>query len=61
MLCQFKNIFLNLPVNARINFSKVVEIRRAKVREQGFISEDCVNWDHYARVLEAKQALLKPQ
>jgi hypothetical protein len=51
---QFKNIFLNLGSSIRINFTQLVEVRRAKLIHEGF-NVDSVNWEHYAKVLEAKR------
>lgn len=50
---QFKNIFLNLGNTVGINFSQLVEVRRAKLIQEGY-NVDNVNWEHYAKVLEAK-------
>ena len=50
---QFKNIFLTLGNTVGINFSQLVEVRRAKLIQEGY-NVDNVNWEHYAKVLEAK-------
>ena len=50
---QFKNIFLNLGNTVGINFSQLVEVRRAKLIQEGY-NVDNVNWEHYAKVLKAK-------
>ncbi len=55
---QFKNIFLNYnPLQVKMNFGKLVETRRAKLIREGF-EVNCINWEHYARVLEAKSELI---
>jgi hypothetical protein len=51
---QFKNIFLNLGSSIGIDFNQLVEVRRAKLIHEGF-NVDSVNWEHYAKVLEAKR------
>jgi hypothetical protein len=51
---QFKNIFLNLStLQVNVNFRKLVETRRAKLIDEGY-NVNNVNWEHYAKVLEAK-------
>ena len=51
---QFKNIFLNLStLQVNVNFVKLVETRRAKLINEGH-NVNNVNWEHYAKVLEAK-------
>ena len=55
---QFQNIFLTLGNSIRINFSQLVEVRRAKLSQEGY-NVDRVKWEHYARVLEAKSQGLK--
>ena len=50
---QFKNILLTLTGRANVNFLKLVYTRRAKLIEEGY-NVNNVNWDLYARVLEAK-------
>jgi len=54
---QFKNIFLNLTKSINVDFKRLVFVRRAKMIEEGF-NVNSVNWDHYAKVLEAKHELL---
>ena len=55
---QFKNIFLNFSsLQVKMNFSKLVETRRAKLIQEGY-EVNSVNWEHYAKVLEAKNQLL---
>jgi hypothetical protein len=50
---QFRNIFLTLSSSASVNFTKLVETRRAKLIQEGY-DVNSVNWELYARVLEAK-------
>jgi hypothetical protein len=40
-----------------MNFRKLVETRRAKLIEEGY-EVNSINWEHYAKVLEAKNQLL---
>jgi hypothetical protein len=55
---QFKNIFLNFSsTQVKMNFKKLVETRRAKLIDEGY-EVNSVNWEHYAKVLEAKNQLL---
>lgn len=53
---QFKNIFLNLGFSIKVDFVQLVYTRRAKLIEEGF-NVNNVNWDHYAKVLQAKHEL----
>lgn len=52
----FKNIFGNAGFTVNFNFKNLVNVRRAKLIEAG-IDVSCINWDLYARVLEAKHEL----
>jgi hypothetical protein len=55
---QFKNIFLNFSsIQVKMNFRKLVETRRAKMIQEGY-NVNSINWEHYAKVLEAKNELL---
>ncbi len=55
---QFKNIFMNLStLQVNVNFRKLVETRRAKLIDEGY-NVNNVNWEHYAKVLEAKSQQL---
>ena len=54
---QFKNLLHRLSPVAKINFELVVNIRRVKMEQEGF-NTDYINWEHYAKVLEAKHAQL---
>ena len=49
----FKNIFENLGFTINVNFKKLVEVRREKMIREG-LDVNFINWEHYARVLEAK-------
>lgn len=53
----FKNIFLNLGFNININFENLVQVRRAKMIEEGY-DVSSINWDLYVKVLEAKREML---
>lgn len=55
---QFKNIFLTLGNSVGINFRQVVEVRRAKLIDEGY-NVNSVNWEHYAKVLESKHARMQ--
>lgn len=54
---QFRNIFIKLSPFARVDFRKMVYVRRAKLIEEGY-EVNHVNWDHYAKVLEVKHQSL---
>jgi hypothetical protein len=53
----FKNVFLTLGFNINIDFKNLVQVRRAKMIEEGY-DVSSINWDLYARVLEAKREML---
>lgn len=55
---QFKNILNYITRDTILDFFHLVEIRRSKLESEGF-NTDHINWDHYARVLVAKQKELK--
>jgi hypothetical protein len=54
----FKNIFHVIDANTRMNFFQLVNVRRAILQRDG-ISTDNINWEHYAKVLQAKHEILK--
>jgi len=54
----FKNIFHYIDGHTRMNFQLLVNIRRAKLEAEGLDTGN-VNWEHYARVLEAKHEQLR--
>jgi hypothetical protein len=56
----FKNIFLTIGANARMNFLQLANVRRAILQREG-INTNNINWEHYAKVLEAKHEQLKSQ
>ena len=43
-----------------INFKNLVQVRRAKMIEEGY-DVSAINWDLYARVLEAKREMLSKE
>ena len=43
-----------------MNFLQLVSVRRAILQREG-VNTDNINWEHYAKVLEAKHQLLKAQ
>lgn len=53
-------LFSNLMnhITEGINIPLLVNIRRAKMEEEGF-DTGYINWDHYTKVLEAKASLLR--
>jgi hypothetical protein len=55
---QFKNFFLTFSGSANVNFLKLAYIRRGKLIEEGY-NVNNVNWDHYAKVLEAKAQIIQ--
>lgn len=54
----FKNIFHTIDANTRMNFLQLVNVRRAILQKDG-IDTDRINWEHYAKVLQAKHEMLK--
>jgi hypothetical protein len=56
-MIQFKNILFCITQDTRINFHHLVQIRRCKMEQEGYDTSN-INWEHYAKVLEAKQRLL---
>jgi hypothetical protein len=56
----FKNIFRTIDATTRMNFLQLVNVRRAILQRDG-VNTDNINWEHYAKVLEAKHQLLKAQ
>jgi hypothetical protein len=45
-------------INSNININLIVETRRAQMEREGHFSDEWINWQHYARVLEAKRERL---
>lgn len=58
MMKQFQDIFTYVGANTKINFCKLVSCRRVILESEGY-NTNSINWDLYAKVLEAKQAQLK--
>jgi hypothetical protein len=56
----FKNVFLNLGFSININFENLVQVRRAKMIEEGY-DVSSINWDLYVKVLEAKRKMLSSE
>ena len=56
-MIQFKNMLYRLSATAKIDFSLAVNVRRVRMEQEGFTT-DHINWEHYAKVLEAKHAQL---
>ena len=52
-MTMFKNIFLNLGTTLNIDFKNLAMTRRAKMIDEGY-EVNCINWDLYVKVLEAK-------
>ena len=50
----FKNMLEGLRPGSSINFQVAVNARRVKMEREGFRT-DHINWEHYAKVLEAKR------
>jgi hypothetical protein len=57
-MIQFKNILFYITQNTPMNFEHLVQIRRCKMEEEGFDTSN-INWEHYAKVLYAKQRQLR--
>jgi hypothetical protein len=57
-MVQFKNLFLTIGRNTAMNFTLIANIRRRKLEQEGFNTSN-INWEHYAKVLYAKQQLLQ--
>ena len=57
----FKNLFetISLQSNNSVNIDIIVEIRRSRMEREGFYTENWMNWEHYAKVLKAKQEQLQ--
>jgi hypothetical protein len=54
---QFKNMLERLSPTTKIDFNLLVNIRRVKMEQEGYRT-DYINWEHYAKVLEAKHSKL---
>lgn len=54
---QFKNMLPQLTALSKIDFKLAVNIRRIRMEKEGFNTTH-INWEHYAKVLEAKHAEL---
>jgi hypothetical protein len=57
-MIKFKNILHYITRDTIINLPLIVEIRKRRMELEGFPT-DSINWDHYAKVLIAKQKALK--
>jgi hypothetical protein len=56
-MIQFKNLLHRLSATTKVDFGLLVNIRRVRMEQEGF-NTDHINWEHYAKVLEAKHAQL---
>jgi hypothetical protein len=52
------NLMKLFRINSNININLIVETRRAQMEREGHFSDEWINWQHYARVLEAKRERL---
>jgi hypothetical protein len=50
----FKNIFESVKVTSSLNTNLIAKIRRVKMEKEGY-DTNSINWEHYAKVLEAKK------
>jgi hypothetical protein len=50
----FKDVFLTLGSSINVNFRNLAMSRRAKMIQEGY-DVDCINWELYIKVLEAKR------
>jgi hypothetical protein len=57
-MIQFKNILFTISQNTPMNFEHLVNIRRCKMEQEGYDTSS-INWEHYAKVLYAKQRELQ--
>lgn len=57
-MIQFKNILFFISQNTPMNFEHLVNIRRCKMEQEGYDTSS-INWEHYAKVLYAKQRELQ--
>lgn len=57
-MIQFKNILHSITRDTIINLPLIVQIRKRRMELEGF-STDSINWEHYTKVLVAKQRELK--
>lgn len=51
-LYMISGCFLNIPL--------AINLRRVKMEREGWFTEN-INWEHYIKVLEAKQKLIKEE
>ena len=56
-MIQFKNLLHRLSPTSKLDFNLVVNVRRMKMEQEGY-NTDYINWEHYAKVLEAKHSML---
>ena len=57
-MIQFKNILLIIGRNTVMNFEHLAHIRRCRMEQEGY-DTSAINWEHYAKVLYAKQRQLQ--
>ena len=57
-MIQFKNILLTIGRNTIMNFEHLANIRRCRMEQEGY-NTSSINWEHYAKVLYAKQKQLQ--
>jgi hypothetical protein len=50
----FKNLFESVRVTSSLNTDLIAKIRRVKMEREGY-NTSSINWEHYAKVLEAKK------
>jgi hypothetical protein len=57
-MIQFKNILLTIGRHTIMNFEHLANIRRCRMEQEGYNTSN-INWEHYAKVLYAKQKQLQ--
>lgn len=55
----FTNLMKILTKNSNLNIRQVIEIRRAQMEREGHFTDEKINWEHYAKVIQAKQLALQ--
>lgn len=56
----FKNIFQTVDATSKIHFDRLIRYREALMRREG-METGYINWEHYRKVLEAKNQRLNAQ
>lgn len=58
---QFSDLTMYM-LEKSLNIPLLISIRRVKMEREGWFTDNYINWDHYTKVLQAKQeAILSTQ